>query len=124
MSKWKGKGDIHEPGRCRGITLLNQALTFMEMILDAMVRHIVNSKIGEIQLGFRKVRETDDGLFAIRQSIEKRRDFRKDLAVGFVDLEKVFDTMPRKLTFAVMRWMEDGEAEVRMDEETMRQQLW
>ena len=44
---WKGKGDIHDPGRYRGITLLSQALNLMEMILDARVRHIVESKIGE-----------------------------------------------------------------------------
>ena len=69
---WKGKGDIHDPGRHRGITLLSQALKFMKMMSDARVRHIVESKIGENQLGFRKGRGTDDGLFAIRQLIEKR----------------------------------------------------
>ena len=37
----KGKGDIHDPGRYRGITLLRQAVTLMEMILDTKVRHIV-----------------------------------------------------------------------------------
>ena len=31
--------------RYRGITLLNQALKLMERILDARVRHIVESKI-------------------------------------------------------------------------------
>ena len=69
---WKGKGDIHDPGRYRGITLLSQALKFIERILDARVRHIVESKIGENQLGFRKGRGTDDGLFTNRQIIEKR----------------------------------------------------
>ena len=68
---WKGKGDIHDPGRYRGITLLSQALKLMERILDATVRHIVESKLGENQLGFRKGRGTDDGLFTIRQIIEK-----------------------------------------------------
>ena len=69
---WKGKGDIHDPGRYRGITLLSQALKLIEGILDARVRHIMERKIGENQLGFRKGRGTDDGLFAIRQIIEKR----------------------------------------------------
>ena len=46
-----------------------------------------------------------------------RRGFRKDVAFGFVDLEKAFDTMPRELAFTVMRWMEVGEAEVKMVEE-------
>ena len=43
------------------------------------------------------------------------------VALGFVDLEKAFDTMPRELTFAVMRWMEVGEAEVRMVEEMYKE---
>ena len=38
MSIWKGKGDIHDPGRYRSITLLSQALKLMENILDARVR--------------------------------------------------------------------------------------
>ena len=67
---WKGKGDIHDPRRYRGITLLSQALKWMERILD--------SRKGG----------TDDGLFAIRQIIEKRREIRKDVTFGFVDLEK------------------------------------
>ena len=68
------EGDIHDPGRYRGITLMSQALKFMERILDARVRHIVEDKIGDNQLGFRKGRGTDDGLFTIRQIIEKRRE--------------------------------------------------
>ena len=111
---WKGKGDIHDPGRYRSITLLSQALKLMERVLDARVRNTVESKIGENQLGFRKGRGMDDGLFIIRQIIEKRREFRKDVTFGFVDLEKAFDTVLRELAFAVMRWMEVGEAEVRI----------
>ena len=42
---WKGKREIHDPGRYRGITLLSQALEF------------------------RKGGGTDDGLVAIRQII-------------------------------------------------------
>ena len=80
---WKGKGDIHDPGRYRGITLLSQALNLMERILDARVKHIVESIIGENQLGFKKGRGTRDGLFAITQIIEKRRTFRRDVAFGF-----------------------------------------
>ena len=98
VSIWKGKGDIHDPG--------NEALKWMGRILDARVRHIVESKIGENQLGLRKGRCTDDGLFAIRQMIEKRREFRMDVAFGFVDLEKAF--LQRELAFAIMRRMEVG----------------
>ena len=79
----EGEGDIHDPERYRSITLLSQALNLMERILDARVRHILESKIGENQLGFREGRGTDDGMFTNRTIIEKRREFRKDVAFGF-----------------------------------------
>ena len=47
----EGKGDIRDPGRYRGITLLSQALKLMERILHARVRLIVESKIGKNQPG-------------------------------------------------------------------------
>ena len=93
MPIWKGKGISMIQGDTEA--LLNQALTLMERILDARLRHIVESKIGENQLGFRKGRGVDDGLFTIRQIIEKSRLFRKNVAFGFVD------TVPRELAFAV-----------------------
>ena len=61
LSIWKGKGDIRDPGRYSGITLLSQAMKLMERLLDARVRHIVENKIGDNQMGFRKRRGTDDG---------------------------------------------------------------
>ena len=84
----------------------------------------MHSKIGENQLGFRKVRGTDDGLFTIRQIIEKRREFRKDVAFGFVDLEKAVDTVPRELAFAVMRWRLERERSEWLRKCTRRQQQW
>ena len=50
-----------------------------------------------------------------------RREFRKNVAFSFVDLEKAVDTVLRELTFAVMRWLEVGEAEVRMVEEMYKE---
>ena len=38
------------------------------------------------------------------------------MAVGFVDLEKAYDTVPRKMVTATVRWMGVPEAEARMVE--------
>ena len=35
------------------------------------------------------------------------------MALGFVDLEKAFDTVPREMVMATLRWMGVPEAEVR-----------
>ena len=58
-----------------------------------------------IQQGFRKGRGTTDGMFALRQLVEKRLEMQGRMAVGFVDLEKAFDTVPREMVMATVRWM-------------------
>ena len=40
------------------------------------------------------------------------------MALGFVDMEKAFDTVPREMVMATLRWMRIPEAEVRMVEGT------
>ena len=39
---WNGKGDVHDPGKCGGITLLSQVLK-LERVLDAMIRRRVEA---------------------------------------------------------------------------------
>ena len=38
------------------------------------------------------------------------------MVVGFVDLEKAYDTVPRHMVMATVRWMGVPEAEARMVE--------
>ena len=38
------------------------------------------------------------------------------MALAFVDLEKAFDTVPREMTMATLRWMGAPESEVKMVE--------
>ena len=46
----------------------------------------------------------------------KRLEVQGSMALGFVDLEKAFDTVPREMVVATLRWMGVPEAEVRMAE--------
>ena len=59
-------------------------------------------------------RGTSDGMFALRQMVEKRLEMQGKMAVGFVDLEKAYDTVPREMVMATVRWMGVPEAEARM----------
>ena len=115
---WKRKGDVHDPGKYRGITLLSQVLKLLEMVLDARIRRRVEGDFGEEQEGFRKGRGTADGMYVLRQMVEKRLEVQGSVALGFVDLEKAFDTVPREMAMATLRWMGVPEAEVRMVEGT------
>ena len=42
------------------------------------------------------------------------------MAVGFVNLEKAYDTVPREMVMATVRWMGVPEAEANMVEENKR----
>ena len=115
---WKRKGDVHDQGKYRCITLLSQVLKLLERVLDARIRRRVEGDFGEEQQGFRKGRGAADGMYVLRQMVEKRLEVQGSMAVGFVDLEKTFDTVPREMVMATLRWMGEPEAEVRMVEGT------
>ena len=55
-------------------------------------------------------------MFVLRQMIERRLEVQGSIALGFVDLEKAFDTVPREMVMATLRWMGVPEAEVMMVE--------
>ena len=118
---WKRKGDVHDPGKYRGITLLSNVLKVSESILDGRIRRIVECEVGEEQQGFRRGRGTADGMFTLRQLVEKKIEGQENKALGFIDLEKAYDTVPIDMTMATLRWMGVPEAEVRMVEGTHKE---
>ncbi len=48
--------------------------------------------------------------------VEKILEVQGSMTLGFVDLEKAFDTVPREMVMATLRWMGVPAAEVRMVE--------
>ena len=99
---WMRKGDVHDPGKYRGITLLNQVLRLLDRVLDAMIRRIVEGDFGEEQQEFRKGRGTADGMYVLRQIVEKRLEIQGSMALAFIDLEKAFDTVPREMVMVTL----------------------
>ena len=53
--------------------------------------------------------------------MEKKLEKQGSMCIGFVDLEKAFDTVSRKMVITTLRWMGVPEAEVRMLEATHEQ---
>ena len=72
-------------------------------------------EIGEEQQGFSKGGMMD-GMFMLRQLVEKRFEGQGEMTLGFVDLEKAYDTVPRKMVMVTLRWMGVPEAEVMLVE--------
>ena len=99
------KGDVHDPRKYRGITLLSQVLKLLERVLYERIKKKIECKIGEEQQGFRKGRGTTDGLFTLRPFVEKKLEKQGSMCISFVDLEKAFDTVSREIVMATLRWL-------------------
>ena len=67
----------------------------LERILDGRTRKSVEIEIGEEQQGFIKGRGMTDGIFTLRQLVEKRLQVQGEITLGFVDLEKADDCPER-----------------------------
>ena len=75
-------------------------MKIIERVLDSMIRSQVD--IGSMQLGFIPGWGTTDAIFILRQLQEKYIGKHKPLYFAFVDLEKAFDRVPRKVLWWAM----------------------
>ena len=69
--------------------------------MDSLIRQLVS--IYNSQFGFVPGRGTTDASFVVRQLQEKYLAANKRLYMAFVDLEKAFDRVPRKVIWWVLR---------------------
>ena len=62
---WKRKGDVHDPGNYRGITLLSQVLKLLEMVLDAITVLDLISRKTVMKDAMKKLLNADDLALAL-----------------------------------------------------------
>ena len=98
---YKGKGDALDRGNYRGLKLTEQAMKILERIVDGLIRQVVS--IDDSQFGFVPGRGTTDAIFVVRQLQEKYLAVNKRLYMAFLDLEKAFDRVPRKVIWWALR---------------------
>ena len=101
ISLYKGKGDAFDRGNFRGLKLLEVLQKVLERVLEVTIRSQIS--IDEMQFGFMPGRGTTDAIFILRQLQEKYIGKHKDIFFAFVDLEKAFDRIPRKVLWWAMR---------------------
>ena len=108
---FKGKGDPMECGSYRAIKLLEHGMKVYERVLEKRLRDVV--VISDMQYGFMPGKGTTAPIFIVRQMQEKFLEKRQTLYFAFVDLEKAFDRVPRKVVSWALRKMGVGEWMVR-----------
>ena len=92
---YKGKEDALERGNYRGLKLTKQVMKILERIVDGLIRQLVS--IDDSQFGFVPGRGTTDAIFVVRQLQEKYLAANKRFYMAFIDLEKAFDRVTRKV---------------------------
>ena len=92
---YKGKGDALERDNYCCLKLTEQVMKILERIVDGLIRQLVS--IDDSQFGSVPGRGTTDAIFVVRQLKEKYLAANKRLYMAFVDLEKEFDRVPRKV---------------------------
>ena len=98
---YKGKGDALERGNYPGLKLTEQVMKVLERIVNGLIRQVVS--IDDSQFGFVPDRGTTDAIFVVRQLQEKYLAANKRLYLAFLDLEKAFDRVPRKVIWWALR---------------------
>jgi len=75
--------------------LLNIAYKIFTIILNNTLLEIVESKVSDVQSGFRPNRSTLDNVLIVRRTFEKCYEYNIDLHNIFVDYTQAFDSVNR-----------------------------
>ena len=98
------KGPPNDPNNYRGISLCDISSKLYSSIVNSRLQEWIeqNDVIGECQAGFRKNYSTIDHIFTLMAMIQKQFSLNRKLYVAFIDFEKAFDSISRKLLWPIL----------------------
>ena len=96
------KGKRSHCGNYRGRSLLSVVGKLFADVLLQRLRCIAEAVYPESQSGCREGRSTIDGMFTLRQVMEKCREQRQNLHIMFIDFTKAFDSVNRDMLFKIL----------------------
>ena len=91
----KKKGSVRDCASYRGVKILEHGRKVVERLLKKRLRRLV--KVDQMQFGFMPGRSTVDAILILRTMQESYFEKNRKLFVCFVDLEKAFDWVPRRV---------------------------
>ena len=99
------KGDINDANNYRGISLQN---VFSKLYASIVYRRLsffaqIYGKISEAQSGFKPGYSTIDNAFILRALVERHLAKKGKLYIGFVEIQKAFDSLSRPVLWKVIR---------------------
>jgi len=102
--------DPHIPLQYRGISLLSTVYKLFTSVLNHRIQSAAerHNLFVDEQNGFRSNRSCEDHIFTLTSIIRNRKKDKLDTFVTFVDFEKAFDRVDRKLLFHKMQLMGFG----------------
>ena len=99
------KGNAKECSNYHTIALISHASKVMPKILQARLQQYVNRELPDVQAGFRKGRGTRDQIANIYWTMEKAREFQKNIYFCFIDYAKVFDCVDHNKLWKILQEM-------------------
>ena len=78
----------------------------MPKILQARLQQYVNHELPDVQAGFRKGRGTRDQISNICWTMDKAREFQKNIYFCFIDYAKAFDCVDHNKLWTILQEME------------------
>ena len=75
----------------------------MIKILQSKLQQYMNCELPDVQVGFRKGRETRDEISNTRWIIKKAREFQKNIYFCFIDYTKAFDCVDHNKLWKILK---------------------
>ena len=95
------KGIRSDATNYRGISIGANMSHILSKIIIGRIKDAYEKHISEFQFGFRRNRSTADGIFMMKNIIEKTKD---PLIAVYVDLTAAYDHIPRDFLFRVLKF--------------------
>ena len=113
------KGDLSTPDNWRGISIRETFAKVYTIILKHRLSTLYETLVPEYSNGFRKGRGRSDCIFALLETIRRRKQWGLESWVLLFDCVKMFDRIPRSHVWTSMRVLGVSEKMIRVIQSTL-----